>query len=864
MVAHTPSGKPNSGAARPARLQMWPSLILAPVLARRRTIAWAALTFLALALVALALSLSASADARRNAGERFAFKVAEAQFAIQQRLMAYEQVLRGGVALFTAMGAHVTRDMWHAYVAGLAIEGNYPGIQGIGFSERIREEDLHTHLASIRAEGFPDYQISPEGVRGEYTSIIFLEPFDWRNKRAFGFDMFSEPMRRAAMTRARDEGQPAVSGKVILVQETEESVQNGFLMYMPVYQPEAASGTVAERRAALLGYVYAPFRARDLLQGTLRPEQFANIRLEVFDGQMIEEDALLYDSLEALAGAADLHAFATEKLVQTNGRVWTIRYTSRPDLDATIDRQTPQLILFGGSLMSLLLTAVIWSLSSNRERARQLAKANGDLRGEITERTKLETELIDARDAAEAANRAKSVFLANMSHELRTPLNGVLGYAQMLKRNRDLSEWQAGAVNTIEQSGQHLLTLISDILDVSKIEAGKLELTCTAVCLPELLAGVTDTLCPKAEEKDLAFIFDLPDGLPPWVEADDKRLRQVLLNLLGNAVKFTDSGHVRFRIAHSAATPTHVRLRFEVEDTGIGIPTDKLEAIFEPFEQVSDPQRRSAGTGLGLSITANLVRLMGSQVHAESALGAGSRFWFDLSLPLAEADQAESNNSALVTGYAGPRRSVLIVDDTAANRDLLADALTFAGLEVQQATNGQEGLDQASLAPPDVILMDVMMPLMDGLEATRRIRKMLHLRQVPIIAISASVSPDDRARAVAAGANSFIGKPVDLRQLFREIGALLNLRWTQDKTEASEEEPGGPLVVPPQDEIRLLLELARAGNMRLIRRRAAELAARDRTFQPFANRLGQLAGNFDSKAILDLVCEHVDQERGAA
>lgn len=434
----------------------------------------------------------------------------------------------------------------------------------------------------------------------------------------------------------------------------------------------------------------------------------------------------------------------------------------------------------------------------------------------------------------------------------------------MLRRGRDLNEWQLGAINTIQQSGEHLLRLISDILDLSKIEAGKLELSLSVVPLPDLLSGVANAVRLKAEEKSLSFLFSVPDDLPQWVQADEKRLRQVLLNLLGNAVKFTDSGQVTLRVGLLSGTQTQIGLRVEVEDTGIGIPHDKLQTIFEPFEQVSDIQRQSAGTGLGLSITRDLIRLMGSEVNVESAVGSGSRFWFNLDLPLSEAGQAETLNSLADCGYVGPRRSVLIVDDIPANRALLSDALSSVGFTVREATNGEEGLDQAASDPPDLILMDVMMPVMDGLEATRRIRALAQPRQPSIIAISASVTTDDRARVLAAGADAFIGKPIDLPQLFREIGNLLALQWIKDEQEPSDPQAGAAFVAPPQDEIRFLRELARAGNMRRIKARARELAALDGTFEPFANRLLQLADDFDSEAILDLVSEHSDQQRGAA
>jgi signal transduction histidine kinase len=244
----------------------------------------------------------------------------------------------------------------------------------------------------------------------------------------------------------------------------------------------------------------------------------------------------------------------------------------------------------------------------------------------------------EARHAAEAANRAKTEFLASMSHELRTPLNGVLGYAQLLARSSGLSARQARGLEVIQQSGQHLLALINDILDLARIEAGRTDLNLQPVNLPCLLQTVVNLMQLRAHEKRLGFMFDAAQGLPEVVTADDRRLRQVLLNLLGNAIKFTDQGMVALRVACTPTGPAELLLRLDVEDTGIGMRPDDLHRIFEPFEQVGDEQRRSGGTGLGLAITRALVKDMGGQIQVSSEFGRGTRFRVELPLQVAQAE----------------------------------------------------------------------------------------------------------------------------------------------------------------------------------------------------------------------------------
>lgn len=296
--------------------------------------------------------------------------------AVKSRMRAYEQVLRGGVGLFQA-SQEVSRQEWHVYVTALKMEENFPGIQGVGFSKRIHSAELDRHIRQVRAEGFPEYTVKPPGERPEYTSILYLEPFNARNQRAFGYDMFSEPVRHAAMAAARDSGKATISGKVVLKQETSTDVQFGFLMYLPLYAKEVALDTPAQREQALLGYVYSPFRMNDLMRGILGGEgEAANIDLEIYDGEGVSDKVLMYDSDGVMHGKnADGHRlFSDVQKIEMQGRTWTLAVTSTPTFEARIDHSKPLIVAIAGVIISLLFSAVVWTLATHRTRAQMLAK----------------------------------------------------------------------------------------------------------------------------------------------------------------------------------------------------------------------------------------------------------------------------------------------------------------------------------------------------------------------------------------------------------------------------------------------------------------------------------------------------------
>jgi len=368
--------------------------------------------------------------------------------------------------------------------------------------------------------------------------------------------------------------------------------------------------------------------------------------------------------------------------------------------------------------------------------------------------------------------------------------------------------------------------------------------------LESFLQGIVEICRVRAEQKEISFLFSTVNKLPTAVYADEKRLRQVLINLLGNAIKFTDRGTVTFKVG--LVIPGS-KIRFHIEDTGVGMTPQQLEKIFLPFEQVGDRTRMAQGTGLGLAISLSIVQQMDSELQVESEFGVGSKFWFDVELPSVEWVEVTSNRH--IIGYEGERRKILVVDDRWENCSVIVNLLEPIGFEVQVAADGQQGFEHAIAWQPDLIITDLVMPIMSGTELTQKLRSSPEFQNTVIIASSASVFSFDRQQSHAAGCNDFLPKPIQSEELFEQLQHYLGISWIYAEEEAKTHTET-ELCIPPNEELTILYSAARIGDMKGVQQEALRLQRVDTRYLPFTEKLLQLAADMDEEAIFQLV-QHI-------
>lgn len=407
--------------------------------------------------------------------------------------------------------------------------------------------------------------------------------------------------------------------------------------------------------------------------------------------------------------------------------------------------------------------------------AEQLKSSFELLETRVAERT---AQLAEAKEAADAANQAKSNFLASMSHELRTPLNVILGFTQLMERDSSLSQAQGENLKMIARSGEYLLSLINDVLDMAKIEAGRIDLNESHLDLYGLLHTIGEMLRVRANEKSLSFEMQRADNVPQYIQGDEKKLRQVLLNLLGNAIKFTQVGRVSLQV--KLIEGSDPRLYFAVEDTGPGIDPWELETIFEPFVQTESGRNSQQGTGLGLSISRQFVQMMQGEIRVHSAKGQGTRFEFDIPVKLSEeTPMTQPQIRRYVVGLEPrqPQYRILIADDRWENRQVLLKLLQPIGFEVKEAANGEEAIALWESWHPHLIWMDVQMPVLNGIEATQHIKRHLQAPRTCIIALTASAMAEERARILSSGFDDFVEKPFVESQIFDKMAQFLGVKY---------------------------------------------------------------------------------------
>ncbi len=476
---------------------------------------------------------------------------------------------------------------------------------------------------------------------------------------------------------------------------------------------------------------------------------------------------------------------------------------------------------------------------------------------DISDRKKITNALEKNRIKLQKASQAKDAFIAHMSHELRTPLNSILGFSSILQKDSHLLPEQIHSLNIIHQSGQHLLNLINDILDVSKITAEKLQLEPRNFNLVECLKEISTLFSLRAQEKGLKFTTSISDSLPTTVETDETRLRQVLLNLLSNAIKFTQTGNITFQIheiepQQSTDTVNTQKIRFQVEDTGIGIPSDKFAAIFLPFEQSKNNNINQEGTGLGLTISQNIVQLMGGEIQVQSQFDQGSKFWFDLELKVEKSQQPYS--STKINHQALRRLSqtckVLVVDDHDFNRALLLSYLEPLGFIVSEASNGDIGLNVAKTFQPDVILTDLIMPVMDGVEMIAQIKQESQLQNTVIIAVSANY--ESILKSSDIDCHDFLAKPVNLEKLLELLDNHLHLDWELLETQPDTIE-SNVVIAPVEEKLRELYELVKFGDIDGIEAWSNSLEAIDTQYIYFIEQVRHFTNNCQQEQLENFV-----------
>lgn len=572
-----------------------------------------------LALLVMALLLGAAARSM-EARDRAAFEAEATRTAdaVRERIDTTVTLLHGVAGLLAANG-ELHRDQFGAYVGQLDLPRRHPGMQGLGWSARLDPRELEARTAQRRSEGDPGFQVWPAEPREEVHAILYLEPRDERNLAALGYDMFTEPTRRAAMARARDEGRAAASGKVTLVQEIDENKQSGFLIYLPVYRGHVVPATVEQRRRDLLGFVYTPSRIGDLLQG-VRGTGVLQVDYALYDGDQPLPDALMR-STRATTTAAP--AFTTTRRLDVAGRTWLLAFSTRPGFEAVSQRRLLPW-LAGVSLAVALLLAGITFVQARARRAAEAAAAQRRL-NELALQASEERERERAQRLQELyaelreGDRRKDEFLAVLAHELRNPLAPIRNSLELLRRVPDGPPAQR-AREIAERQVRHMVRLVDDLLDVSRISRGKIVLQRERTPLHAVLESAVETSRPLIEQRRHRLHVGRVDPALE-LDVDAARLAQIFTNLLNNAAHYTpEGGEIEIAVRQE---PGWVRVA--VRDNGIGIEPAKLRQVFDLFAQVEPAT--GGGLGIGLSLSARLAELHGGRIEAHSeGLGRGAEF----------------------------------------------------------------------------------------------------------------------------------------------------------------------------------------------------------------------------------------------